>query len=154
MFLSRCVLLYSGRTLLYRQSICRQSTKSSQDTKSSQSALPPIVLGEHFLFKIGWHPSCLTVSEDTKNSTGLHRKWWLYTPASTLNHTCLGGKCSNPQLHTSRTTHNRRCTGIFAWSIFNAPLSSLHVCQFLFCYHRFVWSLGVFLAESPACRGW
>ena len=139
-------MLHSGQTMLYRLSICRQSTKSSQP------ALPPTVLGEHFLFKIGWHPSCLTVAETSKSDTGLHRKWWLYTPASTLNHTCLGGKYSSLYLDAC-IRHNQHCTGIFAWSIFNAPLSSLHVCRFLFCRHNFVWILGVFLAESAVCRG-
>ena len=121
------------KTLLYQLEMRRQQ---SSQTAQSQTKLPPAIFGENFLYKIGWHPACLTVPEEAKKSGAegsvLHRKWWLYTPASTLNHMCLGGKRAQTLLSNFCSLFLRNCykncvTAIFAWSIFNPPLSSLHV---------------------------
>ena len=67
----------------------------SAQVQFEKSETPPIVFGENFLFKIGWHPACLTYSDNTsesRKSSLFHPKWLLYTPSAFMNHVCLGGK--------------------------------------------------------------
>ena len=56
------------------------------------------VVGEPFLRKIGWHPDQLVADANTNR--------FKFAPAAMANHFCLGS--------------------IFAWSVFNEPLTSLH----------------------------
>eukprot|EP00944_MAST-04C_sp_MAST-4C-sp1_P009898 g9898.t1 len=56
------------------------------------------IRGETFVKSLGWHPSQLVAEEGTNR--------FKFVPAALANHICLGG--------------------IFAWSVFNKPLTSLY----------------------------
>ena len=91
--------LTQSRTIFrsrYQQMTRYQSTRTQlrQSDTQRQFDTEPIVFGERFLFKIGWHPACLIYNHSSSKSQNelLHPKWWLFTPASVVNHTCLGGK--------------------------------------------------------------
>jgi len=70
----------------------------SRTTTSTTSTKQPAA-GENFVESIGWHPKQLVVPSEKINR-------FKFVPAALANHVCLGG--------------------IFAWSVFNKPLTSMY----------------------------
>ena len=70
----------------------------SRTTTSTTSTKQPAA-GEKFVESIGWHPKQLVVPSEKTNR-------FKFVPAALANHVCLGG--------------------IFAWSVFNKPLTSMY----------------------------
>jgi hypothetical protein len=77
--------------------------RKGNEQKHSSTQAQPVeqrteVLGEPFLRSIGFHPDQLVAPAETNR--------FIFAPAAMANHFCLGS--------------------IFAWSVFNEPLTSLH----------------------------